>query len=155
MTLDLSVMMGSMLAGTVAGVIAGAILAASSFILQRTRDSAERQDQIQTLASLISDYENQILSINKGTRVQLGDNVVEVSRDEFRKAKYDYLKRRVDSILDGRASQLSYDEKQSVRRAFGLSDLYPQSMLNDGQYRETFAQMEALEWLDLEYQVRR
>ena len=88
---------------------------------------------------LISDYENQILIINDGGRFQLGDKVVEVTRDELRKAKYDYLKTRVDSLLDGRASQLSYDERQDVRRAFGLSDLNPQAIPSDGNYREMFA----------------
>ena len=77
--------------------------------------------------------------------------MVGVSRDELRKAKYDYLKRRVDSLLDGRASHLSYDERQGVRRAFNLSNLYPQAILSDGNYGEMFAQLEALEWLDLEY----
>ena len=154
MKLDLSTLLGSILAGAVAGVIAGTILAASSWTLQKAQDRAERQNQIQTLSALISDYENQILLINEGGRFQLGDKVVEVTRDELRKAKYDYLKGRVDSLLDGRASQLSYDETQDVRRAFGLSDLYPQAILSDGNYREMFAQLEALKWLDLEYRER-
>ena len=151
MNLDSSALVGSILAGAVAGVIAGTILTLSSYLLQEAQNRAERQDQIQTLAALISDYENQIMSINKGMPLQLGDKVVEVSHDDLRKAKYDYLKRRVDSLLDGRASHLSYDEKQGVRQAFILSDLYPQAILSDGNYREMFAQLEALEWLDLEY----
>ena len=151
MKLDSSALVGNIVAGAVAGVIAGTILAVSSCLLQEAQDRAERQDQIQTLAALISDYENQILSISEGRHFQLGDKVVEVSRDELRRAKYDYLKGRVDSLLDGRASHLSYDERQGVRRAFGLSDLYPQAILGDGNYREMFAQLEALEWLDLKY----
>ena len=154
MKLDSSAFLGSILAGAVAGVVAGTILALASWMLQEAQDRAERQDQIQTLAALISDYEYQILTISEGGRFQTGDRVVEVTRDEWRKAKYDYLKRQVDSLLDGRASQLSYDEKQDVRRAFGLSDLYPQAILSDGNYREMFAQLEALEWLDLEHRER-
>ena len=154
MKLDISVLAGSTLAGTVAGVIAGTILAVSSWILQEAQDRSERQDQIQTLAAFISDYENQILSINERMRFQQGDEVVEATRDELRRAKYDYMKIRIDSLLDGRTSQLSYDEKQSVRRAFALSDLYPQAILSDGNYREMFAQLEDLEWLGLEYRDR-
>ena len=154
MKLGSNALLGSIVAGAVAGVIAGTILAVSSWTLQKAQDRAERQDQIRTLAALISDYEYQILIINEGSRFQLGDNVVEATRDELRKAKYDYLKKRVDSLLDGRGSQISYDEKQDVRRAFGLSDLYPRAILSDGNYREMFAQLETLEWLDLEYRDR-
>ena len=154
MKLDTSALLGNIVAGAVAGLIAGTILSVSSWMLQEAQDRGERQDQIRTLAALISDYEYQILAIGEGGRFQVGDEVVEFSRDELRQAKYDYLKRRVDSLLDGRSSQLSYDEKQDVRRAFGLSDLYPQAILSDGNYREMFAQLKALEWLELEYQER-
>ena len=135
-------------------MIAGTILAISSYLVQEAQNRAERQDQIQTLAALISDYENQILSINEGSRFQLGDKMAEFTRDELRKAKYEYLKGRVDSLLDGRESHLSYDEKQSVRAALGLSDLYSQAILSDGNYREMFAQLEALDWLGLKYRDR-
>ena len=154
MKLNSSALVGNVVAGAVAGVIAGTILALSSCLLQEAQNRAERQDQIQTLAALISDYENQILSITEGSRFQLGDKVAEFTRDELRKAKYEYLKGRVDSLLDGRASRLSYDEKQDIREAFGLSDLYPQAILSDGNYREMFAQLEALDWLGLKYRDR-
>ena len=154
MKFNSSVLVGNIVAGAVAGVIAGTILALSTYLLQEAENRAERQDQIQTLAALISDYENQILGISEGSRFQLGDKVVEFTRDELRKAKYDYLKRRVESLLDGRASHLSYDEKQGVRTAFGISDLYPQAILSDGNYREMFAQLESLDWLGLKYRDR-
>ena len=154
MKLNSSALVGNVVAGAVAGVIAGTILALSSCLLQEAQNRAERQDQIQTLAALISDYENQILSINEGSRFQLGDKVAEFTRDELRNAKYEYLKRRVDSLLDGRTSRLSYDEKQGIREAFSLSDLYPQAILSDGNYREMFAQLEALDWLGLKYRDR-
>ena len=87
--------------------------------MQETKDSAERQDQIQTLASLISDYEYQMMFISKGGRIQIGAKSVEVTRDEVRKAKYDDLKRQVESLLEGRATQLSYDEKRDIRLVLG------------------------------------
>ena len=154
MKLDGSALIGSILGGAVAGVIAGAILTVSSWALQETKDSAERQDQIQTLASLISDYEYQMMFISKGGRIQIGAKSVEVTRDEVRKAKYDDLKRQVESLLEGRATQLSYDEKRDIRLAFGLSDLYPEVRFNDFYSREMFAELEALEWLDLQYMDR-
>ena len=145
---------GSILAGAVAGVIAGVILSISSWALQYVQDRAERQDQIQTLAALISDYEYQIMVITEGSQFQLGDQAIEVSRDELRKAKYEYLKRRIDSLLEGRTYHLSYDERQDIRTAFGLSDLYPQAIFGDEQYGKMFSQLAALEWLGLEYRKK-
>ena len=118
------------------------------------QDRAERQDQIQTIAALISDYEYQITVIAEGSQFQVGDKKTEFSRDELRKAKFDYLKRRIDSLLNGRAFRLSYDERQDIRTAFGLSDLYPQAIFGDEQYREMFSQLATLEWLGLEYRKR-
>ena len=66
MKLDFSALVGNIVAGAVAGVIAGTILALSTCLLQEAQDRTERQDQIQTLAALISDYEDQILSISEG-----------------------------------------------------------------------------------------
>ena len=145
---------GSILAGAVAGVIAGTILSISSWALQYVQDRAERQDQIQTLAALISDYEYQIMVISEGGQFQVGDKAIEISRDELRKAKFEYLKRRIDSLLDGRTFQLSYDERQDIRTAFSVSDLYPQAIFGDEQYRKMFSQLATLEWLGLEYRKR-
>ena len=150
MKIDSRALVGNIVAGDAAGVIAGIILAVSSWLIQEAHDRAERRDQIQTLAALISDYEKRIFSINEGMRFEPDDKVIEVSRDELRRTRYDYLKQRVDSLLDGRASQLSYDERESVRRAFRLSDIYPQAIFSDGNYREMFAELKALEWLGLE-----
>ena len=151
MELNSSVILGNVLAGAVAGVIAGTILAFSSYLVRALRDRTERKDQIQTLAALISDYENQVLSITEGIRVQFRDKLVHYNRDEYRKAKFDYLQREVYSLLEGRASQLSYDERHGVRRAFSVSELHPKAIFTDEQYRATFAQLQALEWLNLEY----
>ena len=154
MVAKLNTLSGSIVAGAVAGVIAGAILAASSWALQYVQDRTERQDQIQTIAALISEYEYQIMVITEGLQLQVGDKAAEFNRDELRKAKYDYLKRRIDSLLDGRTSRLSYDEKQDIRMAFSLSDLYPQAIFGDEEYRRMFSELAALEWLALEYRKR-
>ena len=150
MKIDSRALAGNIVAGAAAGVIAGFILAVSSWLIQEAQDRAERRDQIQTLASLISDYEKRIFGINEGMRFEPDDKVIEVSRDELRKTLYDYLKQRVDSLLDGRASQLTYDEREGVRRAFRLSDIYPRALFSDGNYREMFTELKALEWLGLE-----
>ena len=73
---------------------------------------------------------------------------MQYSKDNVRKAYFDDMRRNVESILQERASRLSYDEVQEVRSAF-FTDLYPDVILNDSGYNNIFTKLESIKWLKL------
>lgn len=133
--------------GVVSGTITGVILGIFFWVTGNIRLSVERRDQIRFLSSTIEGFRDQILSA-EDIQATLGDQQVRYAKDDIRKAYFDDMRRNVESILQERASRISYDEIQDVRSVF-FTDLYPGVILNDSGYNSIFTKLEELKWLNL------
>ena len=139
--------MEKILEGIVIGVTSGIILSLFFWTTGRIENRIERRDQIRYLASVIETSRGLIYSAET-IEITLGSKKQRLERDDIRKTYYDDMRRQVDSILQGRASRLSYDEINEVRNVF-YTDLYPTVVLNDKGYNNIFGKLESIEWLKL------
>ena len=133
--------------GIVSGTVTGIILAIFFWATGQFRLNIERRNQIRFLSATIEGFRDKIFSA-EDIETTLGDRQVQYSKDNVRKAYFDDMRRNVESILQERASRLSYDEVQEVRSAF-FTDLYPDVILNDSGYNNIFTKLESIKWLKL------
>ena len=139
--------MEKILQGIFIGVTSGIILSLFFWGRGYLEGHFERRDQIRYLANVITDFRDQIYGAET-LEVTLGDQKQTVEKDNLRKVYFDDMRTQVESILQGRASRLSYDEINQVRRVF-YTDLYPTLILNEKGYNKIFDEMESIEWLKL------
>ena len=72
-----------------------------------------------------------------------------MDEDAVRTYEYEAMRRHVRSALEGRASQLTFDEVWQLERVFEIG--YPNPRwLAYSQIEQVFAFLESLAWLDLE-----
>jgi len=134
--------------GIVIGVSSGLILSLSSWGLSYLQDHNEKQDQIKYLASVID--RDRGLIYDEATIQRIVENApVETSRENVRKTFYVGMYRELESVFANRASQLSYDEIQEIKKPLVSPDLYPEIALNDAGYDLVFGKLESIEWLNL------
>lgn len=74
--------------------------------------------------------------------------VRELKREEICKAYFEDMREQLESALENRASQLSYDEIKSVKGVF-FTDHFPTVILNDEGYDGIFKELESIKWLKL------
>lgn len=72
-----------------------------------------------------------------------------IHEEAVRTYEYEAMQRHVRSALDGRASQLTFDEVWQLERVFEIG--YPDPRwLSYSQIDQVFAFLESLDWLELE-----
>ena len=134
--------------GVASGFIVGLILAVFFWLTSHFQKRRERRDQIQFLSTVIDDFSEQIL--NNKIRSPDGFHALpENSRDSYKKELFLEMYRQIDSALQGRASQLTYDEIQDVRRVFRIYVGDPDFWLNAPAYERIFESVGAIKWLRL------
>ena len=137
------------ISGVASGLIVGLILAVFFWLTSHFQERRERRDQIQFLSTVIDNFSEQIL--NNKIRSPNGLNALpESSRDSYKKELFLEMYRQIDSTLQGRASQLTYDEIQDVRRVFQVYIEDPDFWLNaPAAYERIFDKARAIKWLKL------
>ena len=136
--------MADILQGIVIGVCSGLILSLAFWTNRRI----ERRSQIRFLAAVIASYRDKIYSAET-LEVAMGDENRQFPRDAVRKAYFDDMRTQVESILQGTASHLSYDEITEVRGVFQHTDAHPTVILNDKGSGGVFGPLESSGWLRL------
>ena len=131
--------------GIVIGVSSGIILSLFFGGKNYINKHVERRDQIKFLAQIL--VKNRDLIFNaKSMRHPLSG--IEAKREEVRKAYFEDMRRQLESVLQNRASRLSYDEIKEVKDIF-FTDLFPDVVLNEKGYESIFNNLEAIKWLNL------
>ena len=105
----------------------------------------ERRDQIRYLVNLIVKYRDLILNAQT---IYVSSIDREIKREEICKAYFEDMRKQLESALEDRSSQLSYDEIKGVRGVF-FTDLYPTVILNDKGYDAIFKELESIKWLKI------
>ena len=131
--------MTEILQGIVIGVCSGLILSLAFWANRRIERLIERRNQIRYLARVIASYRDKIYGAEI-LEVPMGGTNQQFSRDAVRKAYFDDMRSQVESILQGRASRLSYDEIDEIGGVFQHTDANPTIALNDKGYGKVFGQ---------------
>ena len=130
--------------GVVVLVLTAAVLFAVNRGYDGFRNDTERKDQIRYFAHLIEEARYDIYN----TDAQKYSDGTPTSLQMARTFRYEQLQRDVRSALDGRASQLTYDEVHALESVF-MSGYPVWRGLDEPQIDWIFAYFESLEWLGL------
>lgn len=143
--------------GVAIGVASGLIISAFTGITGFGERYFEKRDQVRYLVAELAQYRTRILCADE---IDLGDGAV-VLQVEAQWSHYRDMRESVESILEGRASLLSYDEANRVRQAaFALADAALRALpeefraperplLSPAGYEIIFSNLEAIDWLEL------
>ena len=134
--------------GAIAGLVVTLILAAYSFGEAKLR----RNEQIRHLQEMIANDRAHIYDIPEQTDAPLDPN--RPSPDAFRYILFDGMRRELELALDGRSSEITFDEIRQIRKAFILHDLlrdkapgkHPEGL---AFYNDIFKELEEIGWLEL------
>ena len=132
------------LTGILVGVFSGAILSGSHFAIKRIDDRLERQDQVRYFATLFAEYREWIYAAEP----EPTPYGYTIRRQAVRTYRYEAMKRHMKSALDGRASQLAFDERHDLELVCRIGDVYPR-WLDDAQIDAVFNHLESIHWLGL------
>ena len=134
--------------GATAGLISGIILGLVNWAMGTIGRRFERRGQIRHIAATVEGIREKIFN---ATDLDLTNHPIGgiVPQQEVRKAHLTWLHQQVESILLGRASRLTYDEKQEVKQVFRVLDLHPEFIPNDREYRRFFDEFATIEWLGM------
>lgn len=136
------------IAGTIAGIVAGLVLAGFSEHNDRIDKREKRRDQVKYLSDLIAAFRTQIFDTKEDVFFPPTNQTL--SRDNIRKARFDELRRELESALAERSSRLTYDEIRQVKNVFiGLHKLHPKLVPTAKWYIDTFRKAESINWLKL------
>ena len=135
-------------AGFIAGLMVAIVLAANRWI----DENQLRNEQIRHVRELIASERANMYSVSEqfdplpdGSHLDL--NMV-------RYAHFDFLRKELDLALDGRSSEITFDEIRQIRRVFIRHDLIRSAApdrLPEGLtfYNGIFQSLEEIEWLKL------
>jgi len=137
----------NILAGTASGVMAGLILAGSFWLRDVWNERTERADQIDHISQLIDNARERACQESPEFFGNIG---VILSDDHRRKALYMDMRERLNEVLDRRASKLTFDEVESVRRAFSKRDRDIVGLFELEYCGLVFWEVYQIEWLNLD-----
>lgn len=131
--------------GVSVGLTTAIILSLGSWLIEWYDDHQERRDQVRYFAEIIEVYRD---SIFNAEAKRMPDDTI-IHEEAVRTYEYEAMQRHVRSALDGRASQLTFDEVWQLERVFEIG--YPDPRwLSYSQIDQVFAFLESLDWLGLE-----
>ena len=139
--------METILEGIGIGVSAGLITTLIVGMFGWMKHPAARRNQRKYIAKTISYYRSLIYQAN-----DFEAEVGLVKEANVQKAFLDAFQREIESIVRGRASSLSYDEVHENRKVL-FTDLFPQAILNEANYRDLFGNLANIKWLKLPHKV--
>ena len=134
--------------GAIAGLVVSIILGAYRLIAAKCR----RKDQIKHIREMITNDREQVYRIFDEESAPADPH--RPSSDAFRSALFDGMRRELELALDGRSSEITFDEIRQIRRIFVVDDLvrrkapdnYPKGLTH---YDHIFGELEKIEWLKL------
>ncbi|MCE2405718.1 MAG: hypothetical protein J4F43_11255 [Dehalococcoidia bacterium] len=144
--------MGAILNGIISGVAAGVVVSVILGCYGLVDSKLKRREQISHIREMIATDRAQIYGVPEDTDLPSDPNRPPSSA--FRYVLFDGMRRELQLALDGRSSELTFDEIRQVRRAFILSDLLKQQAPNSHPvgmryYDQIFEALEQIAWLKL------
>lgn len=141
-------LVNGIISGAIAGLVVSVILGAYRLIVAKCR----RKDQIEHIREMITNERETIYSVEVGN---IPAEPFGPTPDAFRYILFSGIHQELELSLDGRSSEITFDESRQIRRAFVVhDDLYRR--LPTGHYPEgvflydrVFEQLENIDWLKL------
>ena len=138
--------------GAIAGLVVSILLAGYGLIVAKWR----RRDQIKHIREMVTNEREQLYSIFDEESVPA--DPLAPSSDVFRYVMFQGMRRELELALNGRSSEITFDEVRQIRRIFvgdGLirdraPDRAPdRSPEGSRHYDKIFGDLEKIEWLKL------
>ena len=131
--------------GAIAGLVVTLILAAYSHVDAKL----QRREQISHIREMIATERANIFDVRGFEPLPDGTSP---DLNSVRYVMFEYLRRELELALDGRSSEITFDEKRQIRRVFVVHDLLREKAPNktpDGLnfYSGIFSSLEEIEWL--------
>ena len=134
--------------GVLATIASTSIIGLVVWIWKRNRGNREKKNQLESIRKLIIKFRRMIFDVKSDLHIPQLKTTKSV--DELRSAYYGHFRRQLTSALDGRTSQLTFDEIEEIRTIFlGLHELHPNFVPNEKWYVNTFNQAVSIKWLRL------
>ena len=138
--------------GAIAGIVVTVILGASRLVVAKWR----RRNQINHIRDMIANERAQIYVVTEQTDLPADSN--RPTSDAFRYTYFDGMRRELKLALDGRSSEITFDEIRQIRRVFVLDDLLRSKASGKPpvglkHYNNIFGDLEKIEWLKLPKRV--
>ena len=135
-------------AGTIAGIMVSMLLTARRVIVARCR----RRDQTNYIREMITTGREQVYGVPDEDNDPSDPS--KPNADDFRYIYFDSMRRELDLALDGRATEITFDEIRQVKRMFVLDDLFKSKVpdrrpIGLRHYDNIFGGLEKIEWLKL------
>ncbi len=153
-----SQIIAGVITGVIAGVSAGLILSALFYVQQRINRSIERRDQITYIRQIVEKFQKDVLAAQ--WLAESDDPLLANTPDIVSQGRLAILAHTYGEIvktLEGRASTLSFDEKEQVLDAFSIYRIVLEKpfgerrlLLREAHYHDMFDKLEAIEWLKVE-----
>ena len=134
--------------GAIAGIVVSIILAAYRLIVAK----CQRRDQINHIREMITNDREQVYGSPDEENALSEPN--RPSSDEFRYTYFSGMRRELELALDGRSSEITFDEIRQIRRIFVVDDLLRRKAPDKcptglRHYDKIFGDLEKIEWLKL------
>ena len=134
--------------GAIAGLVVSILLAGYGLIVAKWR----RKDQIKHIREMVTNEREQLYSIFDEENAPA--DPLRPSSDAFRYAAFQVMRRELELALDGRSSEITFDEVRQIKRIFVVDDLIrdrdpDRSPEGFRHYDNIFGDLEKIEWLKL------
>ncbi len=148
--------MDNIIIGIITGVSAGLILAAFSYGKQYINHKVERREQIKYIRQIVEAFQEKILSVQQAVSVSNAPPDLASRPDavhQLRWVSLGHTHEQVVRTLEGRASTLTFDEKNQLLDTFDCYVLFRPGgdlgsekgrLLGEAQYHQIFDALEAV-----------
>lgn len=140
------------ISGATAGAIAGLVVSIILGVYRLIAAKCRRKDQVRHIREMITNDREQLYGVFDEETASVDPN--RPSPDVFRHALLGGMRRELEPALDGRSSEITFDEVRQIRRTFVVDDLlrsktpdsYPEGLRH---YDGIFGELEKIAWLEL------
>ena len=115
--------MDEVVRGIVSGAIAGLVVSAFLGLFAVSVKRWRRWDQIRHIRQVIMYGREEIVAVPEDEAGLIPSQPIRVSSDDARNAIFIGMRRGLDLILEGRASEIRFDEKMGIKRIWVTDDL--------------------------------
>ena len=141
----------SIISGASGGAIAGLVVTLILASYRQVDAKLRRREQISHIRTIIAVERANIYAILEFDSLPGG---IEIDSNSARYAHFEYLRRELELALDGRSSEITFNEIRQIRRVFIRHDLIRNAVpdrLPEGLtfYNGIFQSLEEIEWLKL------
>ena len=132
--------------GAAAGLVVSGVLGLVALVVKRWK----RCNQARHIRGIMTSGKESIYSVSEESAPR---DPEKPPPEAFRYLHFEYMRREAELALDGRSSEITFDEIRQIRRLFIVDDLIRRADLNPNPslqfYHNFFGDLKKIKWLKL------